>query len=75
MQLPPMQQRLAIEAPPNVGRGNRCTFHLTTNHYGDTYSEINRYTLMIIMREVVEEISKEENVPKNYGDYIGERSQ
>lgn len=66
LQLPPAQQRLAIEAPPL--KGNMCVFHLTNGHDGSSCPEMVQYAQMINTREVISELGPEEEVYGQLGD-------
>lgn len=49
MQIPPIQQRLAIEGAPK--RQNMCAFHLRADHDGDTCADMIRYKYMVDNKE------------------------
>lgn len=50
LQLPPTQQRLAIEAPPP--KGSMCVFHLIDDHDGNSCPEMVRYAQLISSKEI-----------------------
>lgn len=66
MQLPPAQQRLAIEAPPS--KGNMCVFHLNDEHDGSSCPEVVCYTQLMNLKDTSNEWGEEES-SKQPSDY------
>lgn len=56
LQLPPIQQRLAIEAPPL--KANSCVFHLTDEHDGSSCPEMVHFSQMISKGETILEVDE-----------------
>ena len=66
--LPPNQERLQIEAPPN--KNNMCVFHLTNDHEGSTCLENVRYQQLEVEKVTTSNVIIDEEPSKELGKSI-----